>query len=97
MDRKARAGAMSDASGGLGGLQPHEIVAHLASAFAIVGTFIGLLPSIAAGVAILWYAVQVYESHTVQQYIKKRRRKKSLRRRKRREGFARLKARFTGR
>lgn len=48
-----------------------RILTHVAdtiSAFAILGTFIKVLPPIAALAATLWYLVQVWESHTVQKW-----------------------------
>lgn len=38
------------------------------SAGAIVASFLGFLPPIAALAATLWYAVQIWESHTVQKW-----------------------------
>lgn len=43
------------------------------SAGAILGTFLGLLPPLAALVASIWYVVQIYESDTVQNYLHQRR------------------------
>lgn len=40
---------------------------------AIVTSFMGLVPALAALVALLWYLVQIYESKTVQVWIAKRR------------------------
>lgn len=88
---REQAAMSNDATGGLlPPFDPSNILGHVASAIAILGTMVGLLPSLAAGIACLFYAVQVYESKTVQQYMKKRRRKLSLRRRKRRELYKRV-------
>jgi len=43
-----------------------HIFSHVASAGAIIGAVRGDLPEIAAVVALLWYAVQLWESKTVQ-------------------------------
>lgn len=56
-----------------------RILTHVAdtiSAFAIVGTFIKVLPPIAALAATLWYLVQVWESHTVQKWWRLHNRKR---------------------
>ncbi len=37
---------------------------------AIVGSFAGILPPLAALCAMLWYAIQVWESDTVQTWLK---------------------------
>lgn len=39
---------------------------------AIAGTIIGWLPLFAALVAIIWYSIQIWESSTVQEYVRKR-------------------------
>lgn len=54
-------------------VQTAKSAADILSAGAIVGVFAQLLPPIAALAAILWYAVQIYESHTVQTFLHKRR------------------------
>jgi hypothetical protein len=51
-------------------------VGHLVSAGAIVGAIVGYLPAVAALVAVVWYLVQLYESHTVQHYLRGRRERK---------------------
>lgn len=43
-------------------------VADTISAGAILGSFVGLLPPIAALAATIWYAVQIWESHTIQKW-----------------------------
>jgi len=40
---------------------------------AVVGALMGYLPPIAAFLAIVWYAIQIYESKTVQGWIKRSR------------------------
>lgn len=40
---------------------------------AIASTFMGWTPAIAAMVALIWYLIQIYESATVQTYVKNRR------------------------
>jgi hypothetical protein len=50
-----------------------RLLTHLAdtiSAGAILGTFLGYLPPLAAFVATLWYCVQIWESHTVQKWVR---------------------------
>lgn len=43
------------------------------SALAIVGSLLGYLPALAAVAAIAWYAIQIYESRTVQHWLANRR------------------------
>lgn len=43
------------------------------SAGAIISTFAGWTPSIAAIVALIWYLIQIYESATVQRWLANRR------------------------
>ncbi len=45
-------------------------VADTISAGAILGTFAGYLPPLAALVATVWYIVQIWESHTVQKWVR---------------------------
>lgn len=47
-------------------------VADTVSAAAILGTFLGWLPPLAAFMASLWYMLQIFESHTVQTWLHKR-------------------------
>ena len=50
-----------------------HLLGHLFSAGAIIGTFSGWLPGIAAVVALVWYVIQIYESKTAQHYFRTRR------------------------
>lgn len=50
------------------------------SALAIAGTFAQLLPPLAALAGIIWYAIQIFESKTIQQWVKTRDHRKRLRR-----------------
>lgn len=51
-------------------LPDHAVLAaHVISITAILGTFAGFLPPLAALMAMIWYAIQVYESRTVQKLI----------------------------
>ncbi len=50
-----------------------------ASGLAIVTTIFGWLPPAAALIAIVWYVVQIYESDTIQKWIKSRRTRKIAR------------------
>lgn len=51
------------------------------AAGAIVGSLLGYLPAFAALAAIVWYAIQVYESKTVQKWVRVHRLKKRRARR----------------
>lgn len=67
---------------------PHSRVltatADLISAGAIVGSFAKILPPVAALAATIWYAVQVWESHTVQKWVRLHvRKRRTVRRMKR--------------
>jgi hypothetical protein len=46
------------------------------SAGAIVASFLGWLPPIAAIAAILWYVIQIYESRTFQKWVRLQRRRR---------------------
>jgi uncharacterized membrane protein YbaN (DUF454 family) len=65
-------------------IQAAKVAADTVSAAAIVGVFVQVLPPIAALMAILWYAVQIYESHTVQSWLHKHRVVKRYRQRRKR-------------
>jgi len=39
---------------------------HILSIVAIMGAFLGLIPSLAASAALIWYGIQIWESRTVQ-------------------------------
>lgn len=45
-------------------------VADTISAGAVVGSFFHVVPAIAALAATLWYTMQVWESHTVQKWVR---------------------------
>lgn len=42
---------------------------HVAAVGTWVGTLFGLLPALAALVAVIWYMIQIYESTTVQKWL----------------------------
>lgn len=44
--------------------QGHDWLGDAASASAIVGSFLNLLPKLAAVVALLWYCILIWESRT---------------------------------
>ena len=50
-----------------------HLLGHIFSAGAIIGTFIGWLPGVAAVVALIWYMIQIYESKSVQNWLRTRR------------------------
>lgn len=52
-----------------------RIGADVVSAGAVVGAIMGYLPGIAALGAIIWYAIQIWESKTVQKRVRAWRRK----------------------
>lgn len=55
------------------GNQINQWVGNVVSVGAIVGTFMGWAPAIAALVALLWYCIQIYESATAQRWLMSRR------------------------
>lgn len=59
----------------MSGIDPRNIVGHLISLGAIFGWFADALPAIATLAALVWYAVQIYESDTFQRHVLRRRRK----------------------
>ncbi len=57
----------------------HSWAGNIFSAAAIVGTFMGWLPALAAGVGMCWYLIKIYESVTVQRWVAARRARKIAR------------------
>ena len=51
---------------------PDRLVGDTVSLAAIVGTFLGYLPAIASLGAAVWYAIQIWESDTVQRLRSKK-------------------------
>ncbi len=51
---------------------------HTVSLFTIGGTLFGLIPALAASLAVIWYIIEISESQTVRQWIKARRLKKLI-------------------
>lgn len=52
---------------------------HVLSLGAIVGCFAGLLPPLAALAAIVWYAIQIWESDTVRAWFKRKEKRNASR------------------
>lgn len=55
---------------------PHSISQWIGNGLtggAIVATLIGVIPAVAATVALIWYLIQIYESATVQRWLANRR------------------------
>lgn len=50
-----------------------KVIGDTLSIFTVVGTLIDMLPSIAALFTIVWTALRIYESATVQGYLARRR------------------------
>lgn len=51
------------------------------SAAAIVGAFMGYLPALAGLAGLIWYAIQIWESKTVQKHVRRLRAKARAKRR----------------
>lgn len=47
-----------------------RVAVDTVAAAGIIGTLIGYLPALAAFAAIVWYAIQVWESKTVQRHVR---------------------------
>lgn len=54
-------------------------VGNALSIGAIIGSFAGWAPAIAAVVALIWYLIQIFESKTVQRWMSERRMRKLAR------------------
>lgn len=54
-------------------------VGNTASIGAVVSTVFGWLPPVAAFIAVVWYVIQIYESDTVQSWVRGRRTRKLAR------------------
>ena len=52
-----------------------KVVGDTLSIFTVVGTLTNMLPSIAALFTIVWTALRIYESKTVQDYLVRRRKR----------------------
>lgn len=52
---------------------------HIVSLFAIGGSLFGLIPAIAAILAVVWYGLEIWENKTVQRMIRARRLRKLVR------------------
>lgn len=46
---------------------------HTGSLFALGGSLFGLIPAIAAVLAVIWYGLEIYENKTVQRWLTGRR------------------------
>lgn len=49
---------------------------EVASVGVILGHFVGYLPAVATVFAVVWYAISIWESHTVQNWRERRRLKR---------------------
>ena len=49
-----------------------------AAVAALFSTLLGWLPPVVAGVALVWYTINIYESKTIQNYLRRRLRNKLL-------------------
>lgn len=55
------------------------VLSYLGGLGTIVTSFLGWLPPTAATVALIWYFIQIYESHTMQRWLLNRRTRKLAR------------------
>lgn len=51
--------------------EPTKNLVDIASVATVVGTLAGILPAIAAIFTIVWTAIRIYESRTVQNFLKR--------------------------
>lgn len=56
-----------------GGIDVDKLMAHAASLGVLLGWVAGALPALATIAALVWYAVQIYESDTFQRHVLRRR------------------------
>jgi hypothetical protein len=61
------------------GLDLGHIAGHVVSLGSVLAVLAGLLPVIAAFGAVVWYAISIYETKTVQRWLRSRRRRKAKR------------------
>jgi hypothetical protein len=52
---------------------------HIVSLFALTGSLFGIIPAIAGVAALVWYIIQIVESRTVQEWLRKRNARKIVR------------------
>lgn len=57
-------------------LDASHVVGHGLSLLAILGSLAGYIPAVAAFAGFIWYLVQLYESKTVQHWVRNRRERK---------------------
>jgi hypothetical protein len=60
-----------------------QTIGNWLSGVAVIATLVGILPPLAAFVAVVWYVIQIRESQTVQDYLKARRQRRMNRLRER--------------
>lgn len=53
----------------LGSLSPTDVAGHTISVASLVGILAGVLPALAALGAVVWYAIAIYETKTMQELI----------------------------
>jgi len=51
--------------------EPIKIAGDIVSVTTVVGTLAGILPSIAAVFTIVWTSIRIYETETVQSWLRK--------------------------
>jgi len=51
--------------------EPLKIAGDIVSVTTVVGTLAGILPSIAAVFTIVWTSIRIYETETVQSWLRK--------------------------
>jgi chromate transport protein ChrA len=51
--------------------EPIKIAGDILSVTTVVGTLAGILPSIAAVFTIVWTSIRIYETETVQSWLRK--------------------------
>jgi len=51
--------------------EPIKIAGDIVSVTTVVGTLAGILPSIAAVFTIVWTSIRIYETETIQSWLRK--------------------------
>ena len=54
-------------------MDTYHVTGHGLSLLAIVGAILGMIPALAAVLAVIFYVIQIWESKTVREWLKKRR------------------------
>lgn len=54
-------------------MEQHKLIGDSVSLTVVAASVVGWLPSIAAALSIIWTAIRIYETKTVQQFVRRHR------------------------